>query len=78
MRHDDKKCQEEAHVVFDFTGVEQGNLGNLALILTARLHTNPDDHVWGRSIPLRTARMLRYLHLDHLFPEVPEDHGQPN
>jgi hypothetical protein len=78
MRHDDGKYQEKTHVVFDFTGVEQANLGNLALILTARLHTNPDDLVWGRSIPLRTARILRYLNLEHLFPEVPVDDGPPN
>jgi hypothetical protein len=78
MRHDDKKFQEEAHLVFDFTGLEQANVGDLALILTARLRTDPDDHVWVRSIPRRTAQILQYLRLDHLFPEVPEDDGQPN
>ena len=78
MRHDDRKSQEEAHVVFDFTGLEQANVGDLALILTARLRTGPDDHVWVRSIPRRTAELLKYLRLDHLFPVVPEDHGQPN
>jgi len=78
MRQNDKKHTEEGHVVFDFAGVEQANVGDLALILTARLHSAPDDNVWVRSLPVRTARILEYLRLDHLFVQYPEDEGQPN
>ena len=78
MRHDDKKVHEEGHVVFDFTGLEQANVGDLALILTARLRSAPGDQVWVRSLPHRTARILEYLHLDHLFLRYPEAGGRPN
>ncbi len=82
MRHDDKndngRLQEElqtrvdetpddGHVVFDFTGLEKANIGDLSLILTARLQSAPTESVWVRSIPARTARILEYLRLDHLF-----------
>ena len=78
MRVNDKKYIEEGHVVFDFTGLEQANVGDLALILTARMHSAPGDNVWVRSLPQRTARILQYLRLDHLFLHYPEDEGQPN
>lgn len=93
MRHDDEdkgrelrerlealpvETSDEGHVVFDFTGLDQANVGDLALILTARLVTDPSDKVWVRSIPWRTAEVLRILKLDHLFLTYPEDDGRPN
>lgn len=93
MRHDDKnkrlelqaqletrteERQDEGHVVFDFTGLQQANVADLALILTARLGTAPTDKVWVRSLPWRTAEVLRLLKLDHLFHVYPEDEGQLN
>ena len=78
MRANDKNYREEGHVVFDFTGLEQANVGDLALILTARMYSAPGDNVWVRSLPQRTARILQYLRLDHLFLHYPEAEGQPN
>jgi hypothetical protein len=86
MRHDDKHDRnrlqelategndptEESHVVFDFTGLEQANVGDLSLILTARLQSAPTENVWVRSLPARTAQVLRILRLDHLFRHYPE------
>ena len=87
MRHDDKdegrgldtrldrvphEDNEENHVVFDFTGLEQANIGDLSLILTARLRSAPHENVWVRSLPERTARVLAILRLDHLFRRYPE------
>lgn len=69
---------EECHVVFDFTGLEQANVGDLSLILTARLQSAPTDSVWVRSLPWRTAQVLKYLHLDHLFRHYPEEDGLIN
>lgn len=69
---------EDEHVVFDFTGLEQANVGDLSLILTARLQSAPTDNVWVRSLPLRTARVLEFLRLDHLFRHYPEADGAMN
>jgi hypothetical protein len=69
---------ETGHVVFDFTGLEQANVGDLSLILTARLQSAPTDSVWVRSLPWRTAQVLRFLRLDHLFRHYPESEGQLN
>lgn len=60
------------HVVFDFTGLDRPDVGDLSLILTARLQSAPTDHVWVRSLPHETARILRALHLDHLFRLYPK------
>lgn len=60
-----------AHVVFDFTGLEQPDVCDLSLILTARLQSAPADSVWVRSLPWQTARILRVLRLDHLFRQYP-------
>jgi len=62
---------ESHHVVFDFTGLDQPDVGDLSLILTARLQAAPTDSVWVRSLPGQTARILRILRLDHLFREYP-------
>ena len=78
MRASDKKYVEEGHVVFDFTGIEHANVGDLALILTARMRSAPGDNVWVRSLPARTARILEYLRVDHLFLHYPEAEGPPN
>lgn len=64
------------HVVFDFTGLETPDVGDLSLILTARLQSAPTDHVWVRSLPRGTARILRALHLDHLFRLYPKGSEQ--
>jgi hypothetical protein len=69
---------DEGHVVFDFTGLEQSNIGDLSLILTARLQSAPTDNVWVRSIPWGTAQVLRLLKLDHLFRVYPEGDGSVN
>jgi hypothetical protein len=58
-------------VVFDFTGLEQPDVCDLSLILTARLQAGPTNSVWVRSLPGQTARILRILRLDHLFREYP-------
>jgi hypothetical protein len=93
MRHDSKNDKErprelleqrseetpdESHVVFDFTGLEQVNVHDLSLILTARLQSSPTDQVWVRSLPWRTAQILKVLRLDHLFRHYPEGDGQFN
>ncbi len=62
---------ELGHVVFDFTGLEQPDVCDLSLILTARLQSAPTDSVWVRSLPWQTARILRVLRLDHLFRQYP-------
>jgi len=59
------------HVVFDFTGLEQPDVCDLSLILTARLQSAPADSVWVRALPWQTARILRILRLDHLFRQYP-------
>lgn len=66
------------HVVFDFTGLEQPDVCDLSLILTARLQSAPTDSVWVRSLPWQTARILRVLRLDHLFREYPATADEPN
>lgn len=76
VRTEDAPAEE--HVVFDFTGSEQASVEDLSLILTARLMSAPDDYVWVRSIPLRTARILEFLRLDHLFRHYPEGDGPLN
>lgn len=68
----------EEHVVFDFTGLENASVEDLSLILTARLMSAPEEYVWVRSIPLRTARILEFLRLDHLFRHYPEGDGPLN
>ena len=78
VRKEDAREPEESHVVFDFTGLRQTRVGDLSLILTARLKTAPEDNVWVRSIPPRTALVLRALGLDHLFRMYPEDEDELN
>jgi anti-anti-sigma regulatory factor len=60
-----------SHVVFDFTGLDQPDVCDLSLILTARLQSAPTDSVWVRSLPWQTARILKILRLDHLFRQYP-------
>lgn len=93
MRDDDKKdrgqlqerlqervedAEDASHVVFDFTGLERPKVADLALILTARLTSAPDDSVWVRSLPWQTGRILKILRLDHLFRHYPEAEGALN
>lgn len=61
----------DSHVVFDFTGLEEPDVCDLSLILTARLQSAASDSVWVRSLPWQTARVLRILRLDHLFRAYP-------
>jgi hypothetical protein len=66
----------ESHVVFDFTGLDRPNVGDLSLILTARLQSGPTENVWVRALPWQTGRILKILRLDHLFrayPTGPDD-----
>ena len=62
----------DAHVVFDFTGLNKPAVSDLALVLTARLQTTPSESVWARKIHPRTAEILRALRLDHMFPRYPD------
>jgi hypothetical protein len=72
----DESNEVTNHVVFDFTGLDKPSVGDLALILTARLSTGPEDSVWVRSLPWRTARILEVLRLDHLFRHYPDAEDQ--
>jgi hypothetical protein len=76
LEHGSDETPEKSHVVFDFTGLEQANIGDLSLILTARLQSAPTDSVWVRSLPWRTAQVLKILRLDHLFRHYPEAEDQ--
>jgi len=69
---------QAGHVVFDFTGLERPDVGDLSLILTARLQSAPTDSVWVRSLPSQTERILRILKLDHLFRTYPEGSDELN
>lgn len=67
-----------SHVVFDFTGLEQPDVCDLSLILTARLQSAATDSVWVRSLPWQTARILRIMKLDHLFRPYPAGKDELN
>ena len=69
---------QAGHVVFDFTGLERPDVGDLSLILTARLQSGPADNVWVRSLPPQTERILRVLKLDHLFRTYPKGSDELN
>ena len=73
MRQDrkDREGRGESHVVFDFTGLDSPNVGDLSLILTARLQSGPTGHVWVRALPWQTERILKILRLDHMFRAYP-------
>jgi hypothetical protein len=72
QRHlDEVEDATDDHVVFDFTGLEEPDICDLSLILTARLQSPLTDSVWVRSLPWETARTLRILGLDHLFRQYP-------
>ena len=73
MREDrkDRDGPGESHVVFDFTGLDRPNVGDLSLILTARLQSGPEDNVWVRALPWHTERILKILRLDHMFRSYP-------
>ncbi|HSH76438.1 MAG TPA: hypothetical protein VLA09_12190 [Longimicrobiales bacterium] len=71
-----KGPRSSEHVVFDFTGLDQPDVGDLSLILTARLQSAPTHHVWVRSLPQQTARILKVLRLDHLFRSYPTGSDQ--
>lgn len=65
-----KARDQESGVVFDFTGLHQPGLCDLALILTARLQS-PPGRVWVRALPDSTWSVLVALGLDHLFHVLP-------
>ncbi|MGE0158748.1 MAG: hypothetical protein AB7T31_05000 [Gemmatimonadales bacterium] len=73
MREDrkDRDGAAETHVVFDFTGLDRPNVGDLSLILTARLQSGPTGNVWVRALPWQTERILKILRLDHMFRTYP-------
>ncbi len=66
-----EESRQTGHVVFDFTGLEQPDVCDLSLIITARLQAAATESVWVRSLPRQTARILRILRLDHLFRHYP-------
>ena len=66
-----ERAPETGHLVFDFTGLERPDVGDLALILTARLSADPEESVWVRALPWQTARVLEAMRLDHLFRHYP-------
>lgn len=78
VREATEETTDAHHVVFDFTGLDRPNVGDLALILTARLQSAPSDSVWVRSLPWQTARILEVLRLDHLFRHYPEGEDDLN
>lgn len=75
---EEARNDNDEHVVFDLSGTGNANIEDIALILTARLQSAPADHVWVHSIPSRTAQILSFLRLEHLFRLVPEDNGERN
>ena len=76
--HAASETRRNEHVVFDFTGLDQPDVCDLSLILTARLQSAPTDSVWVRALPLQTARILKALRLDHLFRTYPVASDQLN
>lgn len=70
--------EAETDIVFDFTGLNRPNLTDLALILTARLRSDPEDRVWVRALPRSTWHILQVLGLDHLFKVYPGPDQVPN
>ncbi len=72
------EAPEASHVVFDFAGLERPNVGDLSLIITARLRSEPGDEVWAKSLPEHTAKILEVLKLDHLFRRYPDAGGELN
>lgn len=76
--HESSEERRTGHVVFDFTGLDQPDVCDLSLILTARLQSAPGDNVWVRSLPLQTAKILKLLRLDHLFRTYPAASDQLN
>jgi len=76
VRPDDRDT--ETDIVFDFTGLHRPALTDLALILTARMHSEPESRVWVRALPHGTWNVLQALGLDHLFHVYPGPDGIPN
>jgi hypothetical protein len=70
--------EAETDIVFDFTGLHRPALTDLALILTARLHSEPESRVWVRALPKGTWNVLQALGLDHLFLVYPGPGKDPN
>lgn len=58
-------------LVFDFSGLHPPDIGDLSLVLTARLHSAEGDRVWARALPQATWMVLGALGLDHLFHRYP-------
>jgi len=65
------KADTDTDLVFDFEGLHQPGLCDLALILTARLQARPEDRVWVRALPHSTWNLLEALGVDHLFHIYP-------
>lgn len=63
--------RDPLEVVFDFTGLQRPGLCELALILTARLQSGPDERVWVRALPDASWSVLHALGLAHLFHVLP-------
>ena len=66
------------HIVFDFTGLEQPDLCDLSLIITARLQSPRTENVWVRSLPWKTERILWLCRLHHLFRHSPTGSDELN
>lgn len=77
-REPERPAADESHVVFDFTGLDRPDVGDLALILTARLGAAPGESVWVRALPWQTARVLQAMRLDHLFRQYPVETDEMN
>jgi len=71
-------AEAETDIVFDFTGLHRPALTDLALILTARLNSEPENRVWVRALPRSTWNVLQALGLDHLFLVYPGPGKVPN
>jgi hypothetical protein len=70
-QYEHEHTRREHDLVFDFTGLNQPDVCDLALILTARLRSAPGDRVWVRALPYSTWSLLRSLRVDHLFHLYP-------
>jgi len=74
-----RQTKDDADLVFDFSGKEVPDLGDLSLLLTARMLAEEEERqVWVRALPEPTWRLLQALGLDHLFQLFPAGGGSGN
>lgn len=68
----DRSKSDAPDLIFDFSGVQVPDLGDLSLLLTARMLAEEEERrVWVRALPEPTWRLLQALGLAHLFELFP-------